>query len=774
MISRIGISLKCAAMAGTIFASSAALAQTPPADEAATDNGLPEILVTAQRRAESVQSIPLAIQAVQGPVLAQAGVQTFAQLAQIAPSFNISQAGINPLIGLRGISGEIGQIAGEPSVSLSVDGVPLLRQQYLLGAFFDVDRVEVLRGPQGTIAGRNATGGAVNIISKRPTHEFEGSIDATYGNYDTQEFNLSASGGVTDTVAVRFAIGTRDRDGFVRSTLNSARLGGVEERKARASILLSPSDRVEILASADYYRNGDAFTPYINLGLYDPALIGNVPATIFGFPNGADAQGNPFGSVSYYDPDSHRAAIGTPIANDTLRSYGFSLQGKVELNDTTELKSITGYRRLTADFGPYDSVTSPAHIGDIVENTRQHQFSQELTLTSSLGDNIDILIGGQYLREKASEQTDVIYYEGLAGLAGFNASSYDTIRLRSLAAFGQVEWRFVPKLQLTLGARYTSDKKKYLGQVSFPADTAPIPALNQVASDSWKSFTPRVALDFKPTDDITAYASVSKGFKAGGFGTAGGLLGAPQPFSPETVWNYEAGIKTRWFDRTLTLNLTGFWADYKDLQYAFYLNGATLVRNAGKARVRGGELEIGVHPNRALNFGFNATYLDAEFRQFCAADPGLPLLPTNCVDSNTGFAGQDQAGNRLVRAPKWSFTTNLSYQFDLGDDMSLTLRGDYAYQSKVSFAAFNFPSTRQEGYGLFNARAILGLMNDSLQFTVFARNLFDKHYYTSKTTLGTNLAAFDPRAGGALVPAATLAGVVGEPRTYGVTLGYKF
>ncbi|MDO9441185.1 MAG: TonB-dependent receptor, partial [Beijerinckiaceae bacterium] len=556
-----------------------------------------DIIVTAQRRSQSIQNIPLAIQAVEGDTLISAGVLQVSQLSTVSPSFVYSASGGEPTIGLRGIGGELSQIAAEPSVSLSLDGVPLLRQQYFLGSFFDVERVEVLRGPQGTIAGRNATGGAVNIITRKPTERLEGGLDATYGNFGTFNIGMWASGPVVaDTLAAHFAIERRKSDGYVTSSITGERLGGHDDILARVALLAKPAEGIELLLSGDYFNSQDNSPAYVGLGLYDPE---NVAAVI-------DPPG--FGSAPAYDRDTRRAEIaGLPGERElfTQRSQGVNLQGSFELGAGTMLKTITGYRELKGD-QRYESVRGPVPINPIYTPYAQHQFSQEATLTSSFGDAVDILIGGQYLDETARQQTSVIYLRGLAspdfaGAAAVDLTAHDQIKLRSIAAFGQMEWRLAPTLQLTVGGRYTSDRKTYRGQLSIPAQTPPLPPpfgpdIRQRAT--FNKFTPRIALDWKPSDRVTAYASWSQGFKAGGFGTAGALTPGFGPFEPETVNNYELGLKTNSFDRRLTANLTGFWADYKNLQYPFYVAPATIITNAGKARVRGVELELGYHPSR--------------------------------------------------------------------------------------------------------------------------------------------------------------------------------
>lgn len=747
------------------------------AQQAAEEAPVQEIVVTAQRRAESVQDIPIAIQAVGGEQLTQAGVQQISQLSALTPSFVFSQTGPEPTLSLRGIGGELAQIAGEPSVSLSLDGVPLLRQQYFLGAFFDVERVEVLRGPQGTIAGRSSTGGAVNIVTRRPTWSTEGEVWATYGNLDTINIGAFASGPVIDgKLAAHFAVEHRHQDGYVKSTVTGQRYGGKDDILARASLLANIGEGSELLLSGDYYKSNDNSPAYVGLGIASPGVTAVI-----------DPPG--FGSVSYFDPESGRAAIAGLGPNErelfTAKNYGFNLQGSFELGADTTLKTVTGYRKLEGN-QRYESIRSAILINPIYTPYRQDQFSQEISLTSSIGPDFDWLLGGQYLDEDASEDTSTIYLSGLAGPVfappiGTTLTVYDRIRLRSYAVFGQAQWRFAPSWQLTLGGRYTRDRKIYSGDLAIPAETPAIPGITIDRRDSWSSFTPRAALDWKPGNDVTVYASVAKGFKAGGFGTAGQLIPGFASFAPETVWNYEVGIKSQWFDRALTANVTGFWADYKNLQFPFFIAPATVIRNAGKARVRGIEAELAAHPATGLDLAFNATYLDAEYLDFVAADPSRP--PTSIFGTPVPGVAQTAAqlaGNSLPKAPKISLTANATYRVAVGGDRAIVLHGDMKYQSKIHFSPFENSYESQGGYAIVNLRATFEA-NEHLSLSLFGRNIFDRNYFVSRVALGSNLAGIDPRLPAdvnnplaQVVPASTGIGIAGEPATYGATLSFKF
>ena len=755
--------LGLATLAGGIGLQQPAFA-APVAESTGSDSAeLEEITVTAQRREERTTDIPMAIAAVSGASLANSGVTTIASLQQVAPSFQIASAGGDPIIAMRGIGTVVNQIAGEASVSVSEDGVPFARQQYLLGAFLDVDRVEVLRGPQGTISGRNATGGAINIISRRPTDKFEGTIDVTGGNYHARDVTGFFSGPLLgDKLMARIAFDHDDRDGWLKDTVTGRRYADEHKTMARASFLTKPTDAFEGLLTLEYYSNRSVGFPFVSLGPQSPVnpTTGPVFGTVF-----------PTVPGPYVESDQHTFQMAE--ATDQYfrqKMRAATLQMKWDIAPLTSLKSVSGYRKF--DIGwQYESARIPESENTIIEPFHQHQLSQEFTLTSAVGDNFDWLIGGIYLFDHAEVTTGVIYIGGpLAGQV--NLSFHDTQILKSGAGYTQIRWRFAPKWQLTVGDRYTKDKKDWMEQLSFPA-LAP-PTVRIPASRSWSASTPRVAVDFKPQDNVTVYASFSRGFKAGGFsdGAALGPLGV-NPFEPETVKNYEVGAKTRWLENRLAANMAAFWADYKDLQQVVFVAPSPRTENATSARVKGVELELNSRPTDRIELGLSTTWLDPRYGTYFSLNPGRPDI----VDIN-------QSGKQLTTAPKFSAAANASYEFYLGTGR-LTLRADYSWQSKVFFTQFNENILSQNSYGLLNLRATLTSADEHWRVSAWATNVADKSYLSGGSSNGNQflylVAPNIATAGFPLLPnglglmlGANAAGVLGNPRMYGITLGYSF
>lgn len=751
-----GIALSAIALPGTGFIG-AAHAQ-------ATSGDSDEIVVTAQRREEHLMEIPLAVQAIGGEALQDAGVVTLQGLQQVTPTFTVALIAGDPVIAMRGIGGEVNQIGGEPSIAVSVDGVPFARQQYFLNAFFDVDRVEVLRGPQGTINGRNSTGGAVNIVSRGPTDDFEAGIDVTAGNYNAISTDSYISGPlIGDQLLGRLAIRTNKRDGFMENTdpNGTPDSGDVDEVMARGSLLLRPADYVSFQLTLDSYSNDINGAPLANMGLQMPQSVWTVFAPL-GFPSG------PTGDLDdlKYETDTNDNYFRQDV-------FGGAFRSTWDFGPNTTLTTITGYREFDIDWKYEPDVTSFS-IVDIKEPFDQHQISQEVTLTSAIGENFDWLIGGLYLKDNASIVTDVLYTGGLQVGTGFEAVIFqDDQELESESAYAQARWRFVPGWQLTLGGRYTRDEKHWTEVASIPNASL---AFAFSGEDSWNAFTPRAALDYRPNDDMTLYVSASRGFKAGGFGSGGGLAtGGANTFEPEYVWNYEAGMKSRWLDNRLQANVTVFHADYTDLQVPFYIPPATRIVNAASATIEGVELEFVVRPTDALQIGLNATYLDASYDEFCATNPGRPDLafpgvPAGCP-ATTPAGAHNLEGNQMPRAPDWSLTANAAYAIHLSDGASVTLRADYQWQSQVYFTPFEEENLSQDDYGLLNLRATYETSDRRWQVSAFGRNVTDERYFNNLTSLGINLGVTD---GTNIYPGATVLGTVGEPQMYGVSVGYHY
>jgi len=704
----------------------------PPAlDQAAVPVGtIEEVIVTAEKREESLQRIPIAISAFSGERMEQAGVTGIDDLRLLAPSVQFGRSMLDNFVSIRGIGAELINVGAEAGVTIAQDGVPFSNQLIFDADFFDVERVEVLRGPQGTIAGRNATGGAVNIHSKRPTADFEGGLKATVGNYRRVGLEGRLSGPIAgENLLGRLAVRTERADGWLHNTFLDREVNDVDKVHARASILYAPTAALE--------------AHLILEGLIDRSVgatnldFGRVRADQPGF---AEARG-----VRSFNRD--RLEYEADFSNvSRVETYKGFLRLTWSFGDAASLTSTTGYlrydRRLRDDFDATRIAASHFERADV----HLWQASQELTLAADLSDRLDVILGALYLRVSARQP--LLLGLPLLGLPERSVDFRPDQDLRSYAAYTQWRYRLARDLRLSVGARYTRDEKDFVEETFFFGGPAPLIR----ASKSWGAFTPRVALDYTPSPDLTLYASVSRGFKAGGFNTFSGRV---DEFAPEFVWNYEVGMKAHWLDRRLRTAFAAFHMDYRDLQQNLVVFNPELglalpsVENAGQATIAGVELEVEALVGDHLQLAASGTWLDAKYDALRSADPVFPEL-----------GERDLAGNRLVRAPEWQFSLSAEYKAPLADGWVGALRADYQWQSEVFFTYFNHALNRQGDYGLLNVSGRIETDDGRWRVSAFARNLLDERYVTNALT--------------AQIPETQLFGNVGPPRMYGLSLEYRF
>jgi iron complex outermembrane receptor protein len=738
--------LGAAALLCGVALPAAALAQ---ASARPNDNALEEVVVTAEKRAEGLQNIPIAITALSDATLQRAGAKEVGDLVQLTPSLQFGTRSTNIFIAMRGI-GQAGQDIGSQSgVTVSLDGVPLLNHFMMNPAFLDIERVEVLRGPQGTIAGRNATGGAINIHSKGPTAGDDGSLSVTVGDRGRRGVRGHVNTSFSDQLAGRLSFQREVADGWLKNAFLGRRNDNTDVAEVRGQLLFTPTDTFSLRALVDYTRDRSdpGFAQILRRA--DPArpTVPELPTYIYP-RNDPDNLTFYFNEPNRRDVESVRAtAIATwAITPDiTLTSTTGFIDHEIDLTD------------LDVDATPYNT----SRFDLIGINARQ--VTQELTLTANLGDRADIVAGAFYMHGDSSEPL----YLSLATFRNYLVYLPEE-KLDSYAAYAQFRYQLTDKLRATVGGRYTTDDKSY--QMDSSVGGAP-----RLSSDSGKftAFTPRFALDYTPTDETLAYASISRGFKSGGFNTLGDVSMPVNRFNPEYVWNYEVGLKAMMLDRKLRMGLTGFYADYTNLQQTvFRLNEATQVRfprveNSTSAKIKGVELEAEATPVRGLRLTGAVTYLDAKFGFFCNNNPLYPSVPTSpsCVgvtrDGAPLPAGAVQLeGNRLTQAPRWQYNVSAQYTVPVSDSLNLTGRMDYKWQSRTYFDIYNNPQNSQAAYGLLNASVELASQDRAWALLAWVRNAADKRY-VSQGSAGSGANA-------------AVTGSLGLPRMYGVTVSHQF
>jgi iron complex outermembrane receptor protein len=757
--------LAAAALAGLACAAPAAAQETPDAgvvNEA-------EIVVSARRREERLIDVPVAVSA-----FGQADLQRFqavdlSGLQAAAPNLNIVQgrgSAASANIFIRGLGQPDALQTFDPAVGIYVDGVYLSRIQGALLNLFDVERIEVLRGPQGTLYGKNTTGGAISIVSRKPDlNTVKAEASALYGSYNQVVLNGYVSAPLAgDRVALSLAGQWDKRDGLVTDPLTNRRYNDRDSLTFRGILRAKPTEALEILVSGDYNRQRNALTlgyPTAPLLQTDFALgaVQLVPAA-------------PYGAYNFRASTSFRGNEG-----QRLDHWGVNLTANWALTDTLTLTSITSWRKLDPKLF-VDIDASQAELGDVYVGIDQRQFSQEVQLKWS-GDRFSGVVGLFYLNENVRSHQEA-YADDLFAFAGTPLTFLRTIddeqNTKSYAVFGQASYKFTDRLSLTAGLRYTHEERTYdrftttasnlpgLNGLAFrfPGSLpAPFNADNKAEYDAW---TPSLTLAFKPGENSQIYASASRGFKAGGFnGRANGLADLTQVvngvptlvtrFNPETVWTYEGGAKASFLDGRVYLAGTVFYSDFRDFQ-ARVGGGAVAafpVLNAGRMSIWGAELESVVKPTAMWTVRTSLGWLDATYDEF---NDGRRPPTFSC----------NPTGNRITCtpafAPPLSLTLATDYRIPLGDAGTLTLGGDARFVDRHFLSVDNRPGLVEPGYWLANAFIRFDDADRRWYLQGGVKNLTNARYRT------------DGQEFSSVANIQTV--YFGDPRTFNVMVGFRF
>lgn len=663
------------AMALSVAAIACGAATTTLA-ESGNDFAIEEIIVTAQKRAESVQDVAAAISAVGGSKLDELGITSAESLVLAVPGMHFSQAGSNTRITVRGIGSEQTTVTGDPGVAFHIDGVYQTRLSAGSAAFYDLDRVEVLRGPQGTLYGRNATGGSVNLISNRPTQEFEGNVEVQLGDYNHQRLRGVVNAPlIDDKLAMRVSAQHETRDGYYENLTPGA--DDLEDRDAlnlRTQFLYTPTDTLDVLLSMNYSNDKGAGDGYKVVGDYPTAA--GLPLIDFfhaGFPHPLAT--NP----STANPDDPWKVRTNGAEDRDNERKGASVTLDWDLGNVA-LKSITAWQKdlvdtlADADFSDSEILYQYTYK----ENT---QYSQELQLTSVDAGDWEWVAGLYWL----SEENDVDYWLNDTG-AGLSLI-FDTVDVglpdpalfgnrsnvkgSSMGAFGQISYHISEDVKVTGGLRYSKDEKDAtILRKEFQQSSA----TSFKKKDDWSSVTWKLGVDWQVAEDSLLYATVSTGFKSGGF-----LQKEDDPsYDEETVLAWEIGSKNRFFDNRLQANISAFYYEYEDMQLRTIVGTDSIVTNAGEAGIQGIEVELLARPMDGLQLSAALAWTDAEFDEYFADDPHDALADT----------ALDLSGNDLARSPDYTASLNAAYTWDLPWG-SLTSSVNYYWSDDVYFSAFN-------------------------------------------------------------------------------------
>jgi len=729
--------LAAPAMAAEVAAAPDATAGQPPAASQPTIVG--DLIVTAQRREERMQSIPAAISAVTAATLAQSNITSAKDIGKVVPGTLIQETVGTATVFVRGVGSNQLGYGNSPSDAIYIDGVYQTRVSPVMLLLNSVDRVEVLKGPQGTLFGRNSESGLIQIITRAPTVGASPHMEAEvgYANYSTINGNLYLSSGLGDKVAADISLLYQNQqDGFGHNSfLNDSTYKG-HDFAARTKWVFQPSDHTKFILNAYYNHSQD-----------DRSLFG------YYFGNGAPPRLNPIGSLNLSPPTGFfdRTNGAPEYLNSTY--YGGSLRATQEL-PFADLVSISAIGRIKehnvddADFNPIDFLHDENQAYD-------RTFTQELQLVSKASSPVEWVGGLFYMDEDYGYSSQILTGASVIPIPGAAVLGPAGGNTKSYAVYGQATFPIVDKLFLTLGGRYSVDDQSAFGEVDIDIPGVGVIPVQPFGRSSTRSKQPlwKETLEYKFDADKLIYFTNSRGAKAGAYNL---VTFDPVPIKPETLDAYEVGFKTQFYDRRLRMNGALFYYDIQNPQ-VFQTNslGTPVLVNAGAARVKGAEFEAegAVTPDLTLRAAI--TYLDATYTRydnapFYAANPDLTVggyLPS--VPGNA-------AGNQLSRAPHVTAQVGGLYRLHTSWG-EFDLSSDYSYTSKFYWDADN--GVRQPAYGVWDARISYLFRDSGVRLTVWGANLNNARYYVAENQFGNAMGS---------------EGFPAPPRQFGVTLGVKF
>ena len=671
-----------------------------PAVPAAPAEGLGEIVVTASKRAENLQRAALSVTAVGGEALATRNIVDASQLTGLAPAVQIQPSFIL-LTFIRGVGNYSSQPAVDQSIAYNVDGIYLDRPYAVPNQLFDMERIELLRGPQGTLQGRNSTGGSVNFITARPVMDFEGKAQGSFGNYSAITTEGMVNVKLADQVALRVSAASSDHDGYFKNGFGDGNTQGV-----RARLLARPSTDLEILLTAEYSRRNEKGPTVSNCppGSTDVACQG-VPWRPF---SGAPGQGTD--PVLSMDEENFLKSKNIAVYGEISYDLGF---GSVTWVPNYRYHTYANNLSYSNAFGYYPAVKDGLH-------------SQELRIASNPGSDIVWVAGVYYGRQKSREQNYFLTGAGpsiTVDRPGFRTignvyfrNDVDSYVYRSISGFGQVSVPLADTFRIVAGGRYTKDRKTLIGNTGVVTGATPAGVPIEQSADvsgrqSSGQFTYKAGFEFDAADRVLTYANVSTGFKAGGANGVPAGSGLPTTFGPEKNTAYQAGVKSRFLDNRVQLNAEAFYYDYRGYQTSLF--GVTpqgvlvgLNTNSQKARMYGGEAEASILATPADRFDLSVAVLSAKYKEF--------FIPSN---------GLDLSGKRMQNAPKFTFTGNYSHTFDLVGGATIVAHGETRYESGQWVDYRLSPGSYVSGFWRHSADVTYNAPQDRWSVGAFIRNI---------------------------------------------------
>lgn len=713
---------------------SAVHAQDAEADNEASKND-GEIIVTAQKRSENILKVPLSIQAFSSDSLTKAGLSSVQDLPVAVPGLMLSSGSATAAPYIRGIGTASPYAGNESAVAIYVDGVYLPAAAANVFSFNNISGVEILKGPQGTLYGRNATGGVINIKTFDPSFEATARVGLEYLNYDEIRAQAYYSGPLSDSMAIGIAgYYAEQQDGFGKYVPSGEPFVRAKEYGVRGKLLIRPGDNTEIRISANYTKldtsKGVGVTlihdgddgPYQNIGFYD--TLADTP--------------------SYNDED----IVGVSAVVD--HDFG-----------SVAFKGIASYGHVKSNFG-FPQYVDPGRAINVVLIARETTWTGELQLTSKFESPFSFLVGAFYMHDKAIFPSPLgfqnVHYTALGKLPIRNVLTSQI--LNSVAGFVDATYEISDQFKVTGGIRYTKDSRDYDASNGVTRRLVPGPGGQSIISetpgnfilsdsDSDDQLTYRAIAQFD-TGQLMLYGSVSTGFKSGGFSPT---TPTNPPIEPEKIRAYEIGLKGSTSDSLLSYSAAGFWYEYSNLQISTVSDGRPITVNAAAARIRGVEWSLSLHPTPTLAISTNGQYLDAKYTDYKNVRSYL-AIPGSLYSAAGPLI--DASGKHLRIAPTWTFGASIDQTMSISSNFEL--RANITYQYNGGYYFYSDERVKQGAFHLLNSRIGLKILNSGVEFGIFGRNLGGEKYYTAARVSQTN-GDF---------------GTYGEPRRYGVYLSATF
>jgi iron complex outermembrane receptor protein len=749
-----------AAFATPAFAqdtASTAVGGSAESNEPATDANGEVITVTARRTEESLQRVPAAVTAFSERSLERIQAQDPTGLQGAVPNLNIVQgrgSSNATNIYIRGVGQPDALQTFDPAVGVYIDGVYYSRIRGTQIDLLDLQRVEVLRGPQGTLYGKNTIGGALSFVTRRPGNEFHANVTATYGTYDQMELRGAVSGPVAPGISVGIAALHAQRDGYVEDPVLDRDYNNRNTEAVRAQIALTPSESFRIDISGDY----SADDAHLNVGQAQNSLTYLV--------GGAVALALPTNPTTY----NFETRTTPSLPNSTrLRHWGGSVNMALDVTPALTLRSISAYRELNTD-DYVDIDATEREMGDVFVGVDQNQLSQEFQLNYNSGP-VQAVAGLYYLREHVRSHQEAYADDLIGPLLGnptFTRTIDDDLVTTSYAAYANLSYAVTPALRISVGGRYTSENKDYFRTTSTfsssPLLRSATPFIFDV-EDTWHDFSPMATLDYTFSPSAMIYARYAQGFKSGGFNGRANSVAERTQYEPEDVRSYEIGLRST-IASQLRFNVTAFYNDYRNFQAR--VAGTSVdpitnlpspvlsVINAAALNIWGVEVEAAWTPARGLLFDTQIGYLNADYDTF----------------ADSRFPGGSRAFQDPAFAPKWTWRLGAQYEVDMATVGFVTVGAQMRYRSQMALAVDSTyivgnvgTTTRidglyQDGYALFDARIVYETADRHYTIGLYGQNIFDETYKTDGqdfSSIGSIRTAY-----------------YGAPRTFMVRAGIRF